>query len=84
MKDSHWAKVERNKEMRLLVIGGSTFVAVARKYGISFPCVRGIVLRECRKINSDKFDAGILEGATNNYKTPPLSYLRDNAEVFGV
>lgn len=75
-------KVERNKKLRLMVLDGSTFVEAAKTFGIKPNSVRVIFLRECRKLNAAKFDAGILKESSNNYITPPISYLRDNKHFF--
>lgn len=77
-------KSVRNNEIRRLVIGGEKFTDVANKYGISSNSVRVIVLRECLKLNSELYLNGILKGSTNNYASPPLGYLREHFEVFGV
>ncbi len=75
-------KTDRNISIRVLVLNGSRFSEVSKLFGISSHSVRTVFLRECRKLNPEKFDDGILRGSTNNYLTPPISYLRENKKYF--
>jgi hypothetical protein len=75
-------KGERNHEIMKAVLNGSKLAIVGIDFNISANTVRTIFLRECRKRNSNKYESGILKGATNNYKTPPLKYLRENKSFF--
>ena len=63
--------------------GDESVTDIAKSLGVTPPGVQIKLQRLCRRANPEIYEAGIKHGSTNNYRTPPLQYLRDNKRAFG-
>ena len=75
----------RSKEYTMImerILGGETVTAVAKSLGVTPPSVQRKLRKGCRRTNAELYDAGIKPDETNNYRTPPLDYLRKHRAIF--
>lgn len=75
----------KSKEYTMIlerILGGETVTAVAKSLGVTPPSVQRKLRMGCRRTNAELYDAGIKPDETNNYRTPPLDYLRKHRAIF--
>jgi len=75
----------KSKEYTMIlerILGGETVTAVAKSLGVTPPSVQRKLRMVCRRTNAELYDAGIKPDETNNYRTPPLDYLRKHRAIF--
>jgi hypothetical protein len=65
-----------------MVLNGATFNEAGQKLGYCKNGARSAFHTWVRKANPELYDAGLRHGASNNYATPPLNYLREHKEQF--
>ncbi|MHC4458247.1 MAG: hypothetical protein ACYS0I_14400, partial [Planctomycetota bacterium] len=78
-------KPERDKEIAIQVLSGSSLNSQAIKYGISNERVRKLVHRYCFAHNRTAYDNALAETRQlfgKNKKLPSIHFLRRNSEYF--
>lgn len=63
--------------------GDETVTSISKSLGVTPPAVLYKIHRVCSRANRETYRAGIRLGSSNNYRTPPLKYLRENKGAFG-